>query len=262
MSKEMTREEFELEKESRLKYNLFPEKLSKEFMDIAVEEKYFYNFTWLGLPIIQFPQDMVAIQEIIYETEPDVIIETGLAHGGSNVLYASILNSIPSNFNNPKMVISVEKKVMPGVREDLQSRYDLFNMTGFAIVENSSIEDETMKDIERILLDLRIWFKTERQRELRIMVILDSRHTRDHVSKEIELYSPLVTVGNYLVVCDTFVENRHPNLYKDHECGTLGNPCQSVCEFLEKSQDFIIDTKIENKLVISSNTIGYLKRVK
>ena len=155
----------------------------------ASNHKYSYHFDWLGLPIIQFPQDIVAIQEIIWRTKPDVIIETGVARGGSLILSASILHLL----NGTGKVVGVDIDIRPHNRESIENHPLAFRIH---LVQGSSIEPIIVEQVKNFI-----------QPANKIMVILDSNHTHEHVLKELELYAPLVTSGCYLVVMDTIIEN-------------------------------------------------------
>jgi cephalosporin hydroxylase len=219
------------------------DKISNKFIAETAKVKYTYNFSWLGIQIIQFPQDMIAIQEIIWKVKPDLIIETGIAHGGSLILSASILELIG---NGEVLGIDIEirphnKKLI--IEHSLSKRIKM--------IEGSS----TDKKISEQVYKLAKGKKT-------ILVILDSNHTHEHVLKELELYSPLVTKDSYLVVFDTVIENMPENSFPDRSWGKGNNPKTAVWEFLKNNDRFKIDKKIQNKLLITVAPDGYLKCVK
>jgi cephalosporin hydroxylase len=205
--------------------------------------KYSYNFTWMGRPIIQYPQDIIAMQEIIWEIKPDLIIETGIAHGGSIVYYASLLELIGKG-----EVLGIDIDIRKHNREKIEqhSMYKRIHM-----LEGSSVSEEIIKKVEPFAKDKKS-----------VMVCLDSNHTHEHVLSELKLYSPFVTLGSYLVVFDTIVEDL-PERYLPGRFWSIGNnPKTAVHEFLKTHGEFIIDKSIDNKLLISVNPEGYLKRIK
>jgi cephalosporin hydroxylase len=206
------------------------------------KHKYSYNFSWLGRPIIQYPQDMIAMQEIIWNLKPDLIIETGIAHGGSLIFYASILELIG-------------KGEILGIDIDIRShnRIEIENhplSKRISMIEGSSIDNNIFQKVKN--------FAKNHQT---ILVTLDSNHTHSHVLKELELYAPLVTKGSYIVVFDTIVEDLPDNLYPNRPWSVGDNPKTAVKTFLKTNEQFEIDETINNKLLISVAPDGYLKRV-
>lgn len=223
-------------------------KASREFMAESTIPKYSYNFTWLGRPIIQYPQDIVAVQEIIWKVRPDLIIETGIAHGGSLILSASMLTLLEVCGEIDKgSVVGIDVEIRQHNRIEIE-KHPLYKK--ITMIEGSSISEEVIKQVKEIA-------KTKNK----IMVFLDSNHTHDHVLKELELYSPLVSKGSYLVAFDTIVEDLPPDLIKDRPWGKGNNPKTAVWEFLKTHKEFEIDKEIENKLLITVAPDGYLKRV-
>ena len=215
-------------------------------MDQDVKSKYFYNFEFMGVPVIQYPNDLIQIQEIIWNTKPSVIIETGLAWGGLHLFMANCLNMLKWENERKRIVLSIEKKVLEHVRANIYDRIFEMGKVVSIIDEMSSLDYTGSHYISKDT----------------VMVVLDSNHTKEHVLKEMEIYGKLVSVGCYMVVCDTFVENRDPELYLNHECKPGNSPFDAVHEFLKTNDNFVIDTEIDRKLLISSNYNGYLKRVK
>lgn len=219
------------------------------FIIDTLKYRYSYNFTWLGRPIIQYPQDIVATQEIIWKVKPDLIIETGIAHGGSLILSASMLTLL-------EVCGEIDKGSVVGIDIDIR-QHNRVEIEKHAInkkitmIEGSSISEDVTKQIKEIA-------KTKNK----IMVFLDSNHTHDHVLKELELYSPLVSKGSYLVVFDTIVEDLPPDLIKDRPWGKGNNPKTAVWEFLKTHDEFEIDKEIENKLLITVAPDGYLKKIR
>ncbi len=205
---------------------------------------YQYNFDWLGVPIIQVPQDIVAIQEIIWKTKPDVIIETGVARGGSLILSASILHLLNGNGK----VIGIDIDIRDHNRAAIESHSLAFRIN---LIQGSSIEPSTIEQVNNFI-----------KAEDKVMVILDSNHTHEHVLKELNLYSPLVTKDCYLIVMDTLVDDMPDAYFKDRSWGKNNNPKTAVHEFLKSSDRFKIDESMHNKLLITVAPDGYLKCVK
>ena len=215
-----------------------------EFQKATCPLNYIYNFDWLGLPIIQLPQDIVAIQEIIWQTKPDVIIETGVARGGSLMLSASILHLL----NGSGKVIGVDIDIRSHNREAIE-KHPLAHR--IELIQGSSIEQNTVNQVKRHL-----------KSNHKIMVILDSNHTYEHVLNELEIYNCFVTKDCYLVVMDTAIEDMPKEEFSDRPWGPGNNPKTAVWEFLNKNDNFIIDKNIENKLLITVASDGYLKKIK
>jgi len=218
--------------------------ISKNWVEQSMKKKYVYNFSWLGRPIIQYPEDMIAIQEIIWNVKPDLIIETGIAHGGSIILSASILEMLGGD----RQVIGIDIDIRRHNREEIEN-HPLSKR--IQMIEGSSIDSDTADKV----------FKLAKNRS-RILVILDSNHTHDHVQKEIALYHSLVSVGSYLMVFDTIVEDLPKDYFEDRPWNVGNNPKTAVHEFLKSNDDFEIDTSIQNKLLITAAPDGYLKRIR
>jgi cephalosporin hydroxylase len=203
--------------------------------------KYPYNFDWLGLPIIQFPQDIIAVQEIIWKTKPDIIIETGVARGGSLILSASILHLLNGNGR----VIGIDIDIRAHNRKVIENHPLAFRID---LIQGSSIDQSIVDEV-----------KKQVKQSDKVMVILDSNHTHDHVLKELELYSSLVTKSCYLVVMDTIIDDMPDDSFSDRPWGIGNNPKTAVHEFLKKSDRFEIDESIHDKLLITVAPDGYLK---
>lgn len=218
--------------------------LTNEWIVKTSRHKYTYNFKWLGRPIIQFPQDMFAVQELIWQNQPDLIIETGIAHGGSLIFYASMLEIIGGN----GQVLGIDIEIRRHNREEIE-KHPLFKR--ITMIEGSSID-------ERVINMAREFASGKK----RIMVILDSNHTHEHVLRELVLFSPLVTKECYLIVFDTVVEDLPEDFFPDRPWGKGNNPKTAVWEFLKTTDRFVIDKEIENKLLITVAPDGYLKCVK
>ncbi len=215
---------------------------SRQWMDRAQEKRYSYHFEWMGRPIIQYPQDMIAMQEIIWEVKPELIIETGIAHGGSLIYYASLLELIGRG-----EVIGVDIEIRAHNRASIEA-HPMFKR--IKLLEGSSIVPDIVGQIR----------KTAEGK--RVLVVLDSNHTHDHVLAELEAYAPLVAVGSYCVVMDTVVEDMPDDFFPDRPWGKGNNPKTAVREFLRNNDRFEIDKEVENKLLITVAPGGYLKCVK
>jgi cephalosporin hydroxylase len=205
---------------------------------------YSYNFTWLGRPIIQFPQDIVALQEIIWRVRPDLIVETGIAHGGSLIFSASMLELLGGD----GVALGIEIELRPQNRAEIE-KHPLFKR--IKIIEGSSIDESVAGEVRRVAAGKR-----------QVLVILDSNHTHDHVREELRLYSPLVTKGSYLVVFDTVVEDMPDDFFPNRPWGRGNNPKTAVREFLKTNDRFEIDKDIEGKLLLTVAPDGYLRCVK
>lgn len=215
-----------------------------KFLSDTAQYKYSYNFTWMGRPIIAFPQDMIAMQEIIWTVKPDLIIEAGIAHGGSIIYYASLLELI----GKEGMVLGIDIDIRQHNR-DLIEGHPMFKR--IQMIESSSVSQEVADQVYKIAKDKK-----------RIMVCLDSNHTHEHVLKELELYAHLTSVGSYCVVFDTVVDDMPVDFFPNRPWGPENNPKTAVNEFLGKHSEFVADQEMDNKLLISVAPGGYLKRVK
>jgi cephalosporin hydroxylase len=218
--------------------------LSNIWMRETARYKYSYNFTWLGRPIIQFPQDMMAMQEIIWRVKPDLIIETGIAHGGSLIFYASMLELLGGD----GQVLGIDIDIREHNRVEIE-KHSMFKR--IAMIQGSSVDEGIARQVEEFAEDKRC-----------VLVVLDSNHTHEHVLRELELYSPLVTTGSYLVVFDTVIEDVPDDFFPHRPWGKGNNPKTAVWEFLETTDRFEIDKEIESKLLITVAPDGYLKCVK
>lgn len=240
--------EFAKETEDRIKKNESNRELqdaAKAFNIASNKAQYSYNFKWMGRPVIQYPQDLMAMQEIIWEVQPDLIVETGIAHGGSLIYYASLLELAGNG-----MVLGIDIDIRQHNREAIES-HPMFKR--IKMIQGSSIDPE-------IVAEVREFAKGKEK----ILVVLDSNHTFEHVLEELKAYSPLVSVNSYIVVFDTIVEHLPENYLPGHHrpWGIGNNPLVSVNEFLKTTNDFVIDKTVNNKLLISVAPDGYLKRIK
>lgn len=222
---------------------------AEDFTLESIKSGYSYNFSWLGRPIIQYPQDMVAMQEIIWEIKPDLIIETGIAHGGSLIFSASMLALLELCGEIEKgEVLGIDIDIRAHNKEAIEAHPMSKKITMF---QGSSIDDEMIARVHEFA-----------KRGKKILVCLDSNHTHEHVLAELRAYAPLVSVGSYCAVFDTIVEDLPSELWDDRPWEKGDNPKTAVWEFLKTNDNFIIDEQIDNKILISVTPSGYLKRVK
>lgn len=220
--------------------------------------KYSYNFDWMGRPAIQLPNDAWAMQELIWKTRPDLIIETGIAHGGSLVFSASMLAMLDmadaietGSYLDPR----VSKRKVLGldidIRDHNRTAIEAHPMASrIHMIEGSSISPEVIEQVQNISKDYE-----------RILICLDSNHTHAHVLSELEAYAPLTSVGSYCVVFDTVVEDMPKEFFLDRPWGPGDNPKTAVHQYLQTTKDFIIDKDIQNKLVITVAPDGFLRRI-
>jgi cephalosporin hydroxylase len=217
---------------------------SLDWMLHADRYKYTYNFTWLGRPIIKFPADIVAMQELIWKVKPDLIIETGIAHGGSIIFSASMLELIGGD----GLVIGIDLDIRSHNRTEIESHP---MMKRIRMIEGSSVADETIALV-----------RDEVSRRRKVMVFLDSLHTHAHVARELELYAPLVSVDSYLVLPDTFIEYFPKGYFADRPWDVGDNPMTALREFLAKNSNFEIDRSLCRKLPITEAFDGYLRKTR
>ncbi len=228
------------------------------FMLASTGPQYSYNFAWQGRPIIQYPQDMVAVQELIWQIKPDLIIETGIAHGGSLIFSASMLalldmcDAIETGATlNPK---ESKRKVL-GIDIDIRAH----NRTAIEVhpmasriqmIQGSSIAPDIIAQVHAVAANY-----------TRVLVMLDSNHTHAHVLAELQAYAPLTSVGSYCCVFDTVVEDMPKEMFPDRPWGPGDNPKTAVWEYLKTHPEFEIDKSIQHKLLITVAPDGYLKRI-
>lgn len=217
---------------------------SLDWMLHADKYKYTYNFNWLGRPIIKYPNDIVVMQEIIWDVKPDLIIETGIAHGGSIIFSASMLELIGED----GQVVAVDVDIRKHNREQIEQHSMYKRITMF---EGDCLSEEVLSKVREIA-----------KNKKRVMVILDSNHTHSHVLKELELYAPFVTIGSYLILPDTFIEYFPKGYYSDRSWDVGNNPMTALRKFLSENDSFMIDTDRLNKLMITEAFDGYLKKIK
>jgi cephalosporin hydroxylase len=252
--------EFEREVEARLKRAATDVELSAAaqfFMNLSTEPKYSYNFFWLGRPIIQYPQDVVAMQELVWRTRPDVIVETGIAHGGSLILSASLLalldlcdateaGAMLDPTRPTRRVIGVDIDI----RAHNRAAVEAHPMSGrITMIQGSSIDPDIVAKVREALGEAK-----------RVLVCLDSNHTHDHVLQELLAYAPMVTPGSYCVVFDTVIEQMPDNMFPDRPWSVGNNPMTAVHAFIKDNPHFEIDEEMDAKLQISVAPNGYLRR--
>lgn len=219
------------------------------FMLESLEAQYSYNFSWMGRPIIQYPQDMLAMQEIIWRVKPDLIIETGIAHGGSLIFSAAMLELNAACGGNPEaLVLGLDIDIRPHNKAAIEAHPMAKRIS---MIQGSSIDPEIVDQV-----------KAKAKGKERILVCLDSNHTHDHVLAELEAYAPLTTVGSYCVVFDTIVEDMPADMIHDRPWAPGNNPKTAVWEYLKSHPEFEIDKHYNNKLLISVAPDGYLKRIR
>jgi cephalosporin hydroxylase len=253
--------EFELDVNERLAANGENSPLCEAahlFTRESTSPKYSYNFFWQGRPIIQYPQDIVAMQELIWQIKPDLIIETGIAHGGSLIFSASMLALLEyceaveqGKTLDPKrperQVLGIDIDIRAHNRAAIEA-HPMANRIN--MIQGSSIDPEIIGRVHAMSEGYE-----------RILVCLDSNHTHDHVLAELEAYATLVTPGSYCVVFDTIIEDMPADMFPDRPWGPGDNPKTAVHQYLKTHPEFEIDKQIDHKLLISVAPDGYLRRV-
>jgi cephalosporin hydroxylase len=255
-------EQFEAEVEENTRKLSSAPVLSTQTLDwmlrVGAVGAYSYNFRWLGRPIIQYPQDIVAMQELIWQIKPDLIIETGIAHGGSLILSASMLaqldmcEAIESGTTidprqSKRKVLGIDIDIRAHNREAIEAHP---MASRIEMIQGSSIASEVVEQVQQIAKGYE-----------RVLVCLDSNHTHEHVLAELDAYAPLTSVGSYCVVFDTIIEDMPADMFPDRPWGPGDNPKTAVWAYLKEHNEFEIDKNIHNKLLITVAPDGYLKRV-
>ena len=238
-------EQFQQERKTRISSFGTNEELkeaAKQFNISSNKALYSYNFSWMGRPIIQYPQDMIAMQELIWEIKPDLIIETGIAHGGSLIYYASIMELIGKG-----EILGIDIDIRDHNKQAIEA-HPMYKR--ISMIQGSALDPAIIEKV-----------KEKASGKQTVMVSLDSNHTHDHVLEELKLYSPFVTLNSYLVVFDTVIEDMPQGMY-DRPWDKGNNPKTAVQEFFKINKNFEIDHSIDNKLLISVAPGGYLKRIK
>ncbi|WP_295954349.1 cephalosporin hydroxylase family protein [Rhodoferax sp.] len=230
--------------------------LSRQWLQTSMDKKYVYNYDWLGRPIIQYPQDMVAIQELVWTVRPDLIIETGIAHGGSLVLSASLLamldmcDAIESGSTiDPRQSARKVIGIDIDIREHNRAAIQAHPMASrIQMVQGSSIAPDVVAQVHAAAQGFK-----------KVMVFLDSMHTHDHVLGELNAYAPLVTPGSYCVVFDTFVEDMPPQFFADRPWDVGNNPKTATRQWLQGHPEFVVDPAMESRLMVTVAPEGFLK---
>lgn len=232
--------------------------LSRVWVREISRHKWAYNFSWMGRPAIQFPNDAWAMQELIWQIKPDLIIETGIAHGGSLVFSASMLAQLDmcdaieagASFNpreSRRKVLGIDIDIRAHNRAAIEAHP---MASRIQMIEGSSIAPEVIAQVQAVATN-----------HSRVLVCLDSNHTHAHVLAELEAYAPLTSVGSYCVVFDTLIEDMPAEMFPDRPWGPGDNPKTAVWEYLRSHPEFEIDTSIQHKLLITVAPDGYLKRI-
>lgn len=223
--------------------------LTNRWLGKAQELGYSYNFDWLGLPIIQYPQDIVAMQELIWKLQPDVVVETGVARGGSLIFYASMLELLETCAGvKDGRVIGIDIDIRQANRQAIES-HPLSHR--IELVQGSSIDPAIVEQVRSKVGDAQ-----------RVLVCLDSNHTHDHVLEELRAYAPFTTLGSYCVVFDTLVEHLPAEAIGDRPWGHGNNPLTAVKAYLAETDMFETDAQLHDKIQISVAREGYLRRCK
>lgn len=213
---------------------------SGEWLRSTLPHRYSYNFRWMGRPIIQYPQDMIAMQEILWQVRPDLIVETGIAHGGSLIYYASLCELIGHG-----QVLGIDIDIRAHNRAAIEA-HPMFRR--IELLQGSSTDAQIIGQVR------------ERARGKTVLVVLDSNHTHEHVLAELEAYAPLVTSGSYCVVFDTVIEDLPAGLYPERPWDVGNNPKTAVAEYLARHPEFEVDADTEAKISITVAPGGYLRR--
>lgn len=226
-------------------------KISKEWLTLSEEFKYSYNFEWLGRPIIQYPQDIVATQEIIFDVKPDLIIETGIAHGGSLIFSSSqlcildVMEGIDPRTSSRK-VIGIDIDIRTHNRNAIDNHPLSFKIE---MIEGSSIDEKIVEKVKNISKNYK-----------NILVFLDSNHDENHVLGELNAYANLVSKNSYCIVYDTSIEEIPQGRYSDRSWDVGNNPMSAIKKWLPNNPNFEINKEIDEKLMISDAPHGYLRR--
>lgn len=216
--------------------------LSRRWFARSCQYEYSYHFTWLGIPIIQYPTDIVAVQELIWSVKPELIIETGIARGGSLIFYASLMALLGGQGRVVGVDVDIRLPNRNAIEKHPMSRW-------ITMIEGSSVDETTVSQVRELAAG-----------KSPIMVFLDSNHTHEHVRRELELYSPLVTSGSYLVVYDTVIGDMSEEAFPNRPWGPRNNPMMAVQEFLSGTDLFCVDKDFEQKLAVTVSPGGFLKK--
>lgn len=229
---------------NKMSQDLELQDLSNKWFTKSHKYEYSYHFEWLGLPIIQYPQDIIALQEIIWNYKPSLIIETGIARGGSLLFYASIMQLLGGN----RQVLGIDVEIRPNNKTNIKN-HPLYKY--ITMLEGSSINQDVIKDVYR-----------RASHHTKILLCLDSNHSKDHVLTELNSYSSLISKGGYIIVFDTVIHEMKDYSFDGKSWNQNNSPRQAVDTFLSQTDRFTIDKEIDKKLLISAAPNGYLKCIK
>jgi len=239
-----SRSELESEKTEFLKLQTQDKELSQMGLDFVIRSDrcgYIHQWTWCDLPIVQLPQDVLATQEIIFRCKPTVIIETGVAWGGGIALYGTLMD-----LYGGRRIIGVDLNLAPSV---VDSVMEIGLKTEVTLISGSSTNLDIIAQVSSMILE-----------GDRVMVILDSNHTHEHVLDELRAYAPMVSTGQYCIVSDTIVENIPEQSHRPRAWGHGNNPMTAVRQYLSEFDGFRPDEGIDRRLLMSLNPSGYLER--
>ncbi len=222
--------------------------LSMKWLEESMRKGYVYNFNWLGRPIIQNPIDIMAMQEIIWTVQPDLIIETGIAHGGSLIFSASMLELISACGGNDGQVIGIDIDIREHNKEAILAHP---MSKRIKMIQGSSVDSVIVEQVKSIAAG-----------KQKVLICLDSNHTESHVLQELDAYARLATVGSYCVVFDTFVEDMPENFFPDRPWDRGNNPKTAVKKWLHGHSEFVVDHCLQDKLMITVAPDGFLKRIR
>lgn len=245
-------ERFEREVRARIAANAHDEALraaSQAWIELADAAEYEYNFSWMGRPIIQYPQDIVALQEIIWRTRPEVIVETGIARGGTTLFYASMLRLLGLGpRGEPRRLVSIDIEIRAHNRAAIEA-HPMFDPGLVTLLEGSSIDPAIVAQVHALAAGHDV------------LVCLDANHAHAHVLEELRRYAPLVGKGGYIVVFDTSIATIAAGGYPGRPWGPGDNPLTAVQAFLAEDRRFVVDQGIEDQLMITSAPGGFLRCV-
>ena len=244
-------QQFEQEREARIaklgQDQAFQEQ-SRQWLEQSMRRQYVYNFSWLGRPIIQNPVDMVATQEIIWSVQPDLIIETGIAHGGSLIFSAAMLELNAACGGNPgARVLGVDIDIRAHNREAIEQHPMAKRIS---MIQGSSVAADVVAQV-----------RAAAQQAEKVLVMLDSNHTHEHVLEELRHYAPLVSKDSYCIVFDTFVEDVPADVFENRPWSPGNSPKSAVHEYLKDHPEFMIDAAMHQKLQITVAPDGFLRRI-
>ena len=222
---------------------------TRDWINKANARKYSYHFEWLGRPIIQYPQDMLAMQELIWRVQPDLIIETGIAHGGSLIFSASMLE-LNAACGGPAdaAVLGVDIDIRAHNRLAIEAHPMFRRIT---MIQGSSVAPDIVAQVHALAAGKK-----------RVLISLDSNHTHEHVLAELEAYALLTSVGSYCIVFDTVIEDMPAEMFPDRPWGPGNNPKTALWSYIKAHPEFVIDKQMDHKLLISVAPDGYLKRLR